>query len=422
MDGTTSVRDAMMGSPTAAPRAGHATSRHFGRVAVVHDWLTTYAGAEKVLAEILKIWPAADLFTVVDFLPDGEREKLLGKVATTSFIQRLPRARSAYRAYLPLMPFAIEQLDLSGYDLVISSSHAVAKGVITGPDQLHMSYVHSPIRYAWDLQHRYLNESGLSTGLKGWIARAMLHYIRIWDQRTAHGVDAFVANSGFIARRIRKVYGYDAAVVYPPVDIARFSLGTQKEDFYLTASRMVPYKCVPLIVDAFACMPERHLVVIGDGPEFERVKAVAAPNVTLLGYQPDAVLVDYMQRAKAFVFAAEEDFGIAPVEAQACGTPVIAYGRGGALETVIASGDASTRTGLFFERQEKADIVDAVMRFEAADGFDPHVCRANAQRFTAERFREGLLEVMARTLRGRASAAVARDTAGSPGRSEPSWS
>lgn len=422
MDGTTSVRDAMTGSPTAALRAGHATSRHFGRVAVVHDWLTTYAGAEKVLAEILKIWPAADLFTVVDFLPDGEREKLLGKVATTSFIQRLPRARSAYRAYLPLMPFAIEQLDLSGYDLVISSSHAVAKGVITGPDQLHMSYVHSPIRYAWDLQHRYLNESGLSTGLKGWIARAMLHYIRIWDQRTAHGVDAFVANSGFIARRIRKVYGYDAAVVYPPVDIARFSLGTQKEDFYLTASRMVPYKCVPLIVDAFACMPERRLVVIGDGPEFERVKAVATPNVTLLGYQPDAALVDYMQRAKAFVFAAEEDFGIAPVEAQACGTPVIAYGRGGALETVIASGDASTRTGLFFERQEKADIMDAVMRFEAADGFDPHVCRANARRFTAERFREGLLEVMARTLRGRASAAVARDTAGSPGRSEPSWS
>ncbi|VWC05682.1 glycosyl transferase family 1 [Burkholderia arboris] len=422
MNDTTSMCDAMTRSQADARHTDNETGRHFSRVAVVHDWLTTYAGAEKVLAEILNIWPQADLFTVVDFLPDSEREKLLGKVATTSFIQRLPRARSAYRAYLPLMPFAIEQLDLSGYDLVISSSHAVAKGVITGPDQLHVSYVHSPIRYAWDLQHRYLNESGLSTGLKGWIARAMLHYIRIWDQRTAHGVDAFVANSGFIARRIRKVYGYDAAVVYPPVDIGRFSLVTQKEDFYLTASRMVPYKCMPLIVEAFARMPERRLVVIGDGPDFERVKAAATPNVTLLGYQPDAVLVDYMQRAKAFVFAAEEDFGITPVEAQACGTPVIAYGRGGALETVIASGDASTRTGLFFERQASADIVNAVMRFEAAGGFDPRVCRANAQRFTVERFRDGLLEVMASALRNRASAAGARDTAGGSARGEPSWS
>lgn len=422
MNGTTSMCDATTRSQADARHTDNATGRHFSRVAVVHDWLTTYAGAEKVLAEILNIWPQADLFTVVDFLPDSEREKLRGKVATTSFIQRLPRARSAYRAYLPLMPFAIEQLDLSGYDLVISSSHAVAKGVITGPDQLHMSYVHSPIRYAWDLQHRYLNESGLATGLKGWIARAMLHYIRIWDQRTAHGVDAFVANSGFIARRIRKVYGYDAAVVYPPVDIGRFSLVTQKEDFYLTASRMVPYKCMPLIVEAFARMPERRLVVIGDGPDFERVKAAATPNVTLLGYQPDAVLVDYMQRAKAFVFAAEEDFGITPVEAQACGTPVIAYGRGGALETVIASADASTRTGLFFDRQESADIVNAVMRFEAAGGFDPRVCRANAQRFTVERFRDGLLEVMARALRNRASAAGARDMAAGSGRGEPSWS
>lgn len=422
MDATTSMRDAVTSSQADTLHIDNGAARDIGRVAVVHDWLTTYAGAEKVLAEILRIWPQADLFTVVDFLPDSDREKLLGKVATTSFIQRLPRARSSYRAYLPLMPFAIEQLDLSGYDLVISSSHAVAKGVITGPDQLHVSYVHSPIRYAWDLQHRYLNESGLAKGVKGWIARAMLHYIRIWDQRTAHGVDAFVANSGFIARRIRKVYGYHAAVVYPPVDIGRFSLGTRKEDFYLTASRMVPYKCVPLIVEAFARMPERRLVVVGDGPDFERVKAAATPNVTLLGYQPDAVLIDYMQRAKAFVFAAEEDFGITPVEAQACGTPVIAYGRGGALETVIASADESTRTGLFFARQEHADIVDAVTRFEAAGVFDPLVCRANAQRFTVERFRDGLLDVMARALRNRASTAGARDTAGGTATGEPSWS
>jgi glycosyltransferase involved in cell wall biosynthesis len=403
--------------------------RDFGRVAVVHEWLTTYAGSEKVLAEILQIWPDADLFTVVDFLPDEDREKLQGKRATTSFIQKLPRARSHYRNYLPLMPLAIEQFDLSGYDLVISSSHAVAKGVLTGPDQLHISYVHSPIRYAWDLQHRYLSEAGLTSGPKGWIARAMLHYMRMWDQRTAHGVDAFVANSSFIARRIRKAYGYPATVVYPPVDIDRFALHTQKEDFYLTASRMVPYKRVPLIVEAFAAMPERRLVVIGDGPDFERAKAVATPNVTLLGYQSDREMVDYMQRAKAFVFAAEEDFGITPVEAQACGTPVIAYGRGGSLETVVASDDVRTRTGLFFTRQSVADVVDAVGRFEAIGAFDPLVCRRNAQRFTVERFRDDLLDVVAKNIGRHAShTAVSAadekaigDITSAATRSEASW-
>ncbi|MGF6721175.1 glycosyltransferase involved in cell wall biosynthesis [Paraburkholderia sp. GAS41] len=400
--------------------------REFGRVAVVHDWLTTYAGSEKVLAQILQIWPQADLFTVVDFLPDDERAKLAGKRATTSFIQRLPRARTSYRTYLPLMPLAIEQIDVSGYDLVISSSHAVAKGILTGPDQLHVSYVHSPIRYAWDLQHRYLSESGLNSGLKGGIARILLHYMRIWDQRTAHGVDAFIANSSFIARRIRKAYGYDAAVVYPPVDIESFALRMQKEDFYLTASRMVPYKRVPLIVEAFAHTPERRLVVIGDGPDFERAKAVATPNVTLLGYQSDSELIDYMQRAKAFVFAAEEDFGIAPVEAQACGTPVIAYGRGGSLETVIASDDVLTRTGLFFTHQSVSDVIDAVDRFEAMGDFDPLACRANALRFTAERFRDELLEIVAKLAMHREDGAssrmaTSRAAASNVQRSETSW-
>ena len=413
-------------SRTASPSPGN--RRHdFGRVAVVHEWLTTYAGSEKVLAQILQIWPDADLFAVVDFLPDEERAKLLGKRATTSFIQRLPRARTAYRSYLPLMPLAIEQLDMSGYDLVISSSHAVAKGILTGPDQVHISYVHSPIRYAWDLQHRYLSESRLTSGVKGAMARLILHYIRIWDQRTAHGVDAFIANSSFIARRIRKAYGCDASVVYPPVDIESFALCTQKEDFYLTASRMVPYKRVPLIVEAFANMPQRRLVVIGDGPDFARAKAAATPNVTLLGYQSDRELIDYMRRAKAFVFAAEEDFGIAPVEAQACGTPVIAYGRGGSLETVIASDDVLTRTGLFFARQSVPDVIEAVERFEAMGAFDPLACRANAMRFTAERFRDELLEIVAQAVGQRMSKAVSRAAAGSTAaagiaeRSETSW-
>lgn len=363
----------------------------FGRVAVVHDWLATYAGSERVLEQILMLWPQADLFSVVDFFPDSQRHVLQGKHATTTFIQRLPRARRAFRNYLPLMPLAVEQLDLCAYDLVISSSHAVAKGVITGPGQLHVSYVHSPIRYAWDLQHQYLDESGLTRGVKSWLARAILHYMRIWDQRTAAGVDVFVANSAYVARRIRKVYGRAATVVYPPVDIERFRIGQQREDFFVTASRLVPYKKVALIVEAFAAMPDKRLVVIGDGPDFARIRAMAPPNVQLLGYQPTDVLIDHMQRARAFVFAAEEDFGIVAVEAQACGTPVIALGRGGAAETVRDTADSGLRTGVFFPRQTVEDIVRAVCRFADSEPFSAAACRHNALQFSPERFRHEFL-------------------------------
>ncbi|ACB63618.1 glycosyl transferase group 1 [Burkholderia ambifaria MC40-6] len=369
-------------------------STRFGRVAIVHDWLTTYAGSERVLEQIIRIWPDADLFSIVDFFPEEHRAALGGKHAKTSFIQHLPRARTAFRTYLPLMPLAVEQFDLSAYDLVISSSHAVAKGVITGPDQVHVSYVHSPIRYAWDLQHQYLMQAGVTKGPKSWLARSVLHYMRIWDQRTAHGVDAFVANSEFIGRRIRKIYGAGSTVVYPPVDVERFDLGIHREDFYLIASRMVPYKRIPLIVEAFASLPNRRLVVVGDGPDFKRAKALAGPNVTLLGYQPTPVLIDLMRRTRAFVFAAEEDFGITLVEAQACGAPVIAYGRGGALETVIESQDPNYGTGLFFMQQSVPAIVDAIARFEAHEPMRPEVCRGNAVRFTAERFRAEFLQVV----------------------------
>lgn len=363
------------------------------RVAVVHDWLTVYAGAEKVLEQIFEIWPDADLFAVVDFLPDDKRHFVKGKFAKTSFIQRLPKARTKYRNYLPLMPIAMEQLDLSSYDIIVSSSHAVAKGVLTGPDQLHVSYVHSPIRYAWDLQHQYLEESKLTRGLKSGLARLILHYMRTWDLRTANGVDVFAANSRFIARRIHKVYRRDAQVIYPPVDVARFTLQESKEDFYFTASRMVPYKKIPLIVEAFAQMPDKKLVVVGEGPEFEKAKAVAGPNVKLLGYQSTEVLIDHMQRAKAFVFAAEEDFGITPVEAQACGTPVIAFGKGGALETVVGKG--VDRTGLFFAEQTTAAICSAVQTFEATAGdFSPTACRRNAERFAPEAFRAQLRQLV----------------------------
>lgn len=356
------------------------------KVAVVHDWLTLKGGAENCLDVFLRLYPQADLFCVVDFLPEHERGFLAGHRITTSFVQRLPRAVKHYRTYLPFMPIAIEQLDVTPYDLVISSSSAVAKGVLTGPDQLHIAYTHSPIRYAWDLQRQYLSEAGLMRGIKGAIARLILHYIRIWDSRTANGVDHFVANSHFIARRIRKAYGRDATVIYPPVDIDRFTRCDTHDDFYVTMSRMVPYKRIPLIVEAFAKMPERRLVVIGDGPEMSMVQAAAAPNVTIMGKQPDDVVVDHLQRAKAFVFAAEEDFGIAPVEAQACGTPVIAYGKGGALETIRGL-DGDGQTGVFFGEQSVEAIIAAVehldRRFHA---ITPAACRANAERFGTDRF------------------------------------
>jgi glycosyltransferase involved in cell wall biosynthesis len=361
------------------------------KIAIVHEWLSTYGGSERVLEQMLDVFPQADLFSVVDFVPSEERGFLRGRVPTTTFIQNLPFARKRFRGYLPLMPLAIEQLDLSAYDIVLSSSHAVAKGVLTGPHQMHISYVHSPIRYAWDLQHQYLAESGLTRGIKSLAARALLHYLRMWDVRSANGVDVFVANSHFIAQRIRKAYRREATVIHPPVDIERFTPREDKEDFYLSASRMVPYKRVPLIVEAFAAMPDKRLVVVGDGPEFERVRALASANVTVLGYQHSKALVDLMQRAKAMVFVAEEDFGIAPLEAQACGTPVIAYGRGGSLETVRGHGPHHERTGLFFHEQSAEAIRDAVMRFEADPlPFTAQACRRHAERFSEGAFKAAL--------------------------------
>jgi glycosyltransferase involved in cell wall biosynthesis len=361
----------------------------FRRVAIVHDWLVVVGGGEGVLRELIAMFPDCDLFTVVDFLSDADRARLLGKRAKTTFIQKLPFAKNKYRSYLPLMPFAVEQIDLSDYDLIISSSHAVAKGVITGPDQLHICYCHSPIRYAWDMQHQYLRQARLTRGLKSLSARLILHYIRIWDYRTANGVDKFIANSSYIARRIAKIYRRDAQVIFPPVDIATFSPRLEKEDFYFTASRMVPYKRVDLIVAAFAQMPDKKLIVIGDGPEMERIRKLTSPNVTLLGYQPNEILRDHLQRARAFVFAAEEDFGILPVEAQACGTPVIAFGRGGALESVVGLDDAAARapTGVFFEAQTTESLAAAVERFESAT-IDPQDCAERAKIFSVQAFRQ----------------------------------
>ena len=357
------------------------------KVAVVHDWLVTYAGAERVLEQVLGLFPEADLFSLVDFLPETERRFLAGRPVQTSFIQRLPKARTHYRQYLPLMPLAVEQFDVAGYDLIISSSHAVAKGVLTGPDQLHISVCYSPMRYAWDLQHQYLRESGLTRGIRSAAARYLLHRMRMWDVRTANGVDGFIAISRFIARRIWKSYRRESVVIYPPVDTQAFVPGQAKEEYYVTASRMVAYKRVDLIVDVFSAMPQRTLVVVGDGPEGRKIRDRAGANVRLLGRQPMPVLRDLLQRARAFVFAAEEDFGIAPLEAQACGTPVIAFGKGGVLETLRGLDDPAP-TAVFYDEQSVPALIQAIGRFdEETHRIGEGACRQNAERFSVDRFR-----------------------------------
>ncbi len=354
------------------------------RIAIVHDWLPLIGGAERVLEQLLKLYPDADLFTLFNFLDDNDARFLADRKITTSFVQNAPFARKHYRNYLPLMPMAVENFNLAGYDLIVSSSSAVAKSVLTGPDQLHVCYCHSPMRYAWDLQEEYLAQTGIGSGLKSTIVRYLLHRIRIWDAIAANRVDAFIANSGYIQRRIRKTYRRESTVIHPPVDVDRFQIKTEKENFYLAASRQVPYKRIDLIVQAFREMPDKRLIVIGDGPEHAKIRALATtPNIEILGYQNDAVMVDYMRRAKAFVFAAQEDFGILPVEAQACGTPVIAFGRGGACETVL-----DKYTGLLFAHQTTESLTDAVARFERLQkNFDPAQIRKHATSFSAERFR-----------------------------------
>lgn len=368
------------------------------RIAIVHDWLVSYGGAERFLADLLDLFPDADVFSVVDFLKEEDRWIVHNKKVTTTFIQNLPKAKEKYRNYLPLMPLAIEQLDLSDYDLIISSSHCVAKGVITGPNQVHISYVHSPVRYAWDLQHQYLKEAGLTKGLKSWVARIILHYIRLWDYRTSNGVDYFLANSQFIAKRIWKCYRRKADVLYSGIDLSTYTMGKRKEDFYLTASRMVPYKKIDLIVEAFSKMPDKKLVVIGNGPDYEKIKSKSSSNIELLGYVELNQLTEYMQKAKAFVFAAEEDFGRVPVEAQACGTPVIAFGKGGVLETVNGL-DNEKPTGVFFKEQTAESICNAVTEFENKYSlFIADNCRENAYCFSKETFSKNMLEYVEKAI------------------------
>lgn len=362
------------------------------KLAIAHEWLDTYAGSERVVEQILNIYPEADLFSLVDFLAFDERSFIHHKPVTTSFIQTLPQARKHFRQYLPFMPLAIEQFDFTDYDVVVSSHHAVAKGVITRGDQLHLSYVHTPIRYAWELQWQYLEQANLKRGLKSVLTRLILHYLRLWDVSTANRVDRFVANSRFIAQRIWKTYRRRATVIYPPVATHRFRADRPRDEFYLTVSRFVPYKRVDLTIAAFNQLG-LPLIVIGEGSDRAQLQSYARPNIQFLGYQSDAVVIDHMERCKAFIFPAEEDFGITPVEAQAAGSPVIAYGRGGVTETVVAG-----KTGLLFPTQTVEALVNAVQTFEQKNRLIP-ACdiRHHVEQFSESRFRQRFEQLLEET-------------------------
>lgn len=349
--------------------------------ALINDWYYVNGGAEKVIHSLNAIWNDFDHFSLIDFLNEEDRHFILnGKKAKTTFIQNLPTAKNNHRKFLQLFPSAIEQFDLSEYELILSSSSSIAKGVRTNKNQLHICYCHSPMRYAWDLQEQYLKDSGLDKGLKGMYAKYVLNKIRKWDVSNAANVTFFIANSNHVAERIKNRYNRDSVVIYPPVDTTFFSLKEEKEKYYFTASRMVSYKKMQLIVEAFNEMPNLKLIVAGTGPEFDKIQQIAKDNIAVVGPVSQLELKEYLQNAKAFVFAAEEDFGIIPVEAQACGTPVIAYAKGGILETVV-----NEQTGLFFNEQTVDAIKEAIAVFEAKI-FDSKAIRAHALQFSKERF------------------------------------
>ncbi|CCQ58944.1 MULTISPECIES: glycosyltransferase [Crocosphaera] len=363
------------------------------KYALVHEWLTPKAkgGSELVVKEILK-HIKADIYALIDFESNNPESYLYGRTIGHTFLQNFPFARNGVQKYLPLLPLAMEQLDLREYDVILSSSHAVAKGVLSSPQQLHICYCHTPMRYAWDLTFDYLNHSQAGKGIPGIFTRYLLHRLRQWDVISANRVDYFIANSHHTARRIWRCYRREAKVIYPPVNVERFPFSSEKQDFYLTVSRLVSYKKIALIVRAFNQLGY-PLVIIGDGPDLAKIRQMAQGNIKVMGAQNNQVVEQYMTQAKAFVYAACEDFGIALVEAQACGTPVIAYGGGGALETVIdIRQDQDQGTGIFFfpqTHQALAETVETFSRFQHQ--IRPESCRNQAAKFTPKVFETSYL-------------------------------
>jgi len=366
------------------------------RVALVHDWLTGMRGGERCLEVICELFPDAPLVTLLH-VPGSVSPVIEGRRIVTSFIQLLPDAERRYRHYLPLFPAAIRRLDLTGYDLIVSSSHAVAKSVRVPPGALHVCYCFTPMRYVWDLYDDYFG-SGAGRMTRT-LMPVMAAALRRWDRRTAAGVRHFIAISRFIADRIRRAYGREADVICPPVDVARFRLEEAQGEFYLVVSALTPYKRVDLAVEA-ANRLRRRLLVVGSGPEERRLRGLAGPTVELLGWRDDTEVAELYARCRALIFPAVEDFGITPLEAMAAGRPVIALGRGGALETVVPPGGAEPPTGLLFDRQTVEGLVDAIGRFEAGVvHFEPKALRRHAEVFDRPIFRERIQAYLQAKLR-----------------------
>lgn len=361
--------------------------------ALVHDWCPSFRGGERVLAELSRIFEGSEVFTLFDFLPADIKDQYFpGVTFHTSIANGMPKVDKYYRHLFFACPFLMEQFDVTGFDAVISSSAAFARGVLTRPDQPHLCYVHSPIRYAWDEQFSYLQQARLGYGPKGMLFRLMLHKLRTWDARTAHGPDLMLANSNYVAGRIRRIYGREAQVVHPPVAFDELEYSAEKDDYYVTASFLAPYKRTDLVIKSFNEMPSRRLLVVGDGQQSAALRALAGPNVEFTGFLPRRGYVRAVARAKAFVFAGCEDFGIAMAEAQACGTPLIAFGRGGACDIVRPLDFADQPTGVLFERQTVEAVKEAVDHFENNHRLiSPAACRQNANRFSIERFDQEIM-------------------------------
>ena len=360
------------------------------RVAIVHYWWLTNRGGEAVVAALVELFPHADLY--IHVCDQALVRRTLGPAfkgrIVTSFVSRLPGARRHYQKYLPFMPLALEQWDFSSYDLVISSESGPAKGIITHPDALHLCYCHSPMRYLWDMYHEYLGGANR-------IVRALFpilaHWLRVWDRASADRVDVFVANSSFVASRIRKFYRREAQVIFPPVNTSDFSNTRLRGDFYLFLGQLVRYKRADIAVAAFNRL-NLPLVVIGEGELLEELRGTAGPSIRLLGWQDRMVVQDHLERCKGLVFPGTEDFGIVPVEAMAAGAPIIAYGRGGVLDTVIDG-----KTGILFQEQSVDALAAAVLRIESGEcGFDPEVLRAHALKFDRTIFKENMMQAIER--------------------------
>jgi glycosyltransferase involved in cell wall biosynthesis len=356
-------------------------------MAFIQDWLVDFGGAERCLEALSSEYPSAPIHTLFYDHRQFSDSAIAAHPIQTSFLDK-PFFKKRYRLFLALYPLAIEQLDIGSPQVVVTFSHSVAHGAIVRADTLHICYCHTPVRYAWDLYHSYLRLSGLTSGPRSWAARSILHYLRLWDSGAAGRVDRWVANSRNVARRILRVYGKESAVIYPPVDVGRFAPAKERGDAFLVVGRMVPYKRADLAVVACTRLG-LPLRVVGDGPELSKLNRLAGPTVQFLGRLDDRAVAEEMARARALLFCGEEDFGITPVEAQAAGTPVIAYGKGGALETINApeQGDYDNATGLFFPEPTSESLAEAMIEFDKnAHRFGKAVAVRNAARFDTRRY------------------------------------